>query len=222
MELKLAARMLARRFWLIALPVVISAAAAIASLMGPGSGSAGYSAQIRYSAAQEFNLPQRDGDYQDVWLASELTVNAFTDWVRSSSFRGEIRARLDADLDLVSLGIAADNARSIGVIYLSHADAQSLQTIAEATIAVLSGSNQRYFPQLGGDSAQVTILEAPFVAAMPPPLTDRVGPLLRIAVGLFLGLALALLVEALDQRIHDQDDLRRLGLAVIGSVPRSR
>ena len=216
-------RMLRRRWWIIALPVALSIVAVAASYFDDSASDAvGYSAQIRYSAAQALNLPQREGDYQDVWLASEFTVNAFTDWVRSSSFRRELRAQLsDSDMDLGPLGIAADNARSIGVIYLSHADATALQEIATIAVLVLSQRNQEYFPQLGSESAHVTILEAPNVTRMPSPIADRAAPLIRIAVGIFVGLALAFAAEYFDQSIHSQEDLRSLGLLVIGRVPRN-
>ena len=91
MELTLIIRILRRRWWLILIPVVIALIVAVPDFLNRGSAvSGGFTTQIRYSAAQQFNLPARDGDYQDVWLASELTVNAFTDWVRSGSFREEI------------------------------------------------------------------------------------------------------------------------------------
>ncbi|MCY4018858.1 MAG: hypothetical protein OXG39_05580 [Chloroflexi bacterium] len=222
MELTVLARVLFRRWWLIAAPVALSVAFVIAGLIGqPAASAAGFSAQIRYSAAQELILPQRDGDYQDVWLASELTVNAFTDWVRSGSFRAEIVAALaDPAIDMARLGIAADNARSIGVIYLGHSNAESLQKIAEAAMAVLGSRNQTYFPQLGGQPAQVTILDQPIITPAPPPLTNRVAPILRLAIGLFIGLVLAYLAEYLDLRIHHKDDLQKLGLRVLGAIPR--
>lgn len=222
MEITMISRLIRRRWQLLALPVVLSLIAAIVAFLDDsGNSMGGFQAQIRYSAAQELNLPQRDGDYQDVWLASELTVNAFTDWVRSSSFRDEMRAQLgDEDLNLGALGIAADNARSIGVIYLSHPDSAMLEASAAAAIVVLSQRNQGYFPQLGGEAAQVTILEAPTVAAVPPPIADRVAPVLRIAVGFVLGFALIFLAAYFDRSIHDRDDLSRLGIPVIGSIPR--
>ncbi len=222
MEITLIGRLIMRRWWLLAIPLVVSVIAAIAAFLDDsGNNMGGFQAQIRYSAAQEFNLPQRDGDYQDVWLASELTVNAFTDWIRSSSFRDEMRALLgESGLNPGALGIAADNARSIGVIYLSHPDGAMLQEFAAAAIVVLSQRNQGYFPQLGGEAAQVTILEAPTVAAVPPPIADRVAPVLRIAVGVVLGFALLILAEFFDRSIHDRDDLSRLGIPVIGSIPR--
>ncbi len=223
MELTILARVLFRRWWLVAVPVVLSGAFVIAGLIGePAASAAGFSAQIRYSAAQELILPQRDGDYQDVWLASELTVNAFSDWVRSGSFRDEIVEWLaDPAIDMARLGIAADNARSIGVIYLSHRSAESLQQIAEAAMAVLGNRNQTYFPQLGGQPAQVTILDQPLITPAPPPLTNRVAPILRLGVGLFIGLVLAYLAEYLDLRIHHKDDLQKLGIHVLGAIPRT-
>ena len=109
MEIVLLIRILRRRWWLILIPVVIATILVIPSFLSNGSAvSGGFTTEIRYSAAQEFNLPERDGDYQDVWLASELTVNAFTDWIRSNRFRDEIQNGLsDATIDLGALGIAA-------------------------------------------------------------------------------------------------------------------
>ena len=87
-------------------------------------------------------------------------------------------------------------------------------------MAVLGSRNQTYFPQLGGQPAQVTILDQPIVTPAPPPLTNRVAPILRLGIGLFIGLVLAYLVEYLDLRIHHKDDLQKLGLRVLGAIPR--
>ena len=222
MEFVLLYRILRRRWWLILIPVVIATVLVIPSFLGSGSAvSGGFNTQIRYSAAQEFNLPQRDGDYQDVWLASELTVNAFTDWIRSNKFREEIQNDLDdADIDLSLLGIAADNARSVGVIYLSHPDADSLETIANTVIKILVSRNQAYFPQLGGDPAQVTILDEPIIASAPPPLTNRFAPLIRIGMALIVGLFLAFAMEYVDPTIHHSDELNKLGLPLLASIPK--
>jgi len=217
-------RILRRRWWLLLLPVMIVTILVIPDFLSSGSAvSGGFNTQIRYSAAQEFNLPQRDGDYQDVWLASELTVNAFTDWVRSNSFREELGNELSSnEIDMNLLGIAADNARSVGVIYLSHPDGDALDAVANAVITVLATENQAYFPQLGGDPAQVTILDEPVITPSPPPLTNRFAPLIRIGIALILGIALMFVAEYLDQTVHHQDELDKLGLNTIGSIPRHK
>lgn len=224
MELTSLLRLLLRRWWLIAIPTALAAVPAMLNYLdGAAAAEGGFRAQIRYSAAQELNLPARDGDYQDVWLASELTVNAFADWIRSASFRQEIAAELaDPNMNLDQLGIAADNARSIGLIYLSHAQADALQAIAEAAVSALSRRSQTYFPQLGGQPAQVTILEQPQIAPAPPPLANRFAPFIQAALGLFIGLVLAFFAEYLDPAIYDQDEVRRLGLPLAGSIPKHK
>ncbi len=224
MEYREIARIIIRRWWLILFPVLLSAVISIPDFFSGGSGGGGgFTTQIRYSAAQKQSLPSSDRGYTDVWLASEYTVHAFTDWARSASFRGEINRRLsETEVSLGSLQIAADNVRSVGVIYLSHLNQDSLSAIADAAVLVLSSRSQSYFPQLGGEAAQVTILQQPAIAAVPPALPSRLAPVLRLGVALLIGIALALFAEFVDPAIYHQDDLRRLGLPLLGSIPKRR
>ncbi len=224
MEYKEIIRILIRRWWLIVLPVVLSAVISIPDLMRDGAGlSGGFTTQIRYSAAQKLNLPEREGDYTDIWRASEYTVHAMTDWARSSSFRHEIASILgDAQDALHGLQIAADNVRSVGVVYMSHPNGEALGAIADAAVLVLNSRTQRYFPQLEGDAAQVTILDQPAIVAAPPALPSRFAPFVRLGVALLIGLAIAVFAEFVDPTIYHQDDLRRLGLPLLGSIPKER
>lgn len=217
-------RIVLRRWWLIVLPVVLAAVIAIPELISASNANTGgFTAQIRYSAAQNFNLPERDGDYTDVWLASEHTVDALTDWVRSSSYRDEIQTQLaDQEATLDSLQVAADNVRNVGVIYFSHNNSESLRAIVDAALLVLTSRSQTYFPQLGGESAQVTILDQPTITAAPASLTNRLKPLIQLGIALLIGLALAFFAEFVDPTIYHQDDLRRLGMPLLGSIPRGR
>lgn len=85
-------RVLLRRWWIIVIPVVIVAVIVVPDYLGNGVAvDGGFTTVIRYTAAQEADaVPERDGDLQDLWLASELTVNAFTEWVRTSRFKDEV------------------------------------------------------------------------------------------------------------------------------------
>jgi capsular polysaccharide biosynthesis protein len=225
MELILIFRVLVRWWWVVVIPVVVAAIFVVPDLLreSPAT-SGGFNVTLRYSAAQvASNLVPRDGDYQDVWLASELTVNALTDWVRSGSFRDEIRQQLEtngSEIDLGALGVAADNKRSIGQLSLSYPDADQLAAITEAAIVVLKGRAQTYFPQLGNEPAAVTILDTPQVVPAPPPLANRFAPLIRLAVALLGGILLAFLVEYLDPTLRRREQVEALGLPVIGSIPR--
>lgn len=224
MEYREFIRIIIRRWWLIVLPVVLSAVISIPELLQTGAGTtAGFKAQIRYSAAMKLDATDGESDYTDIWLASEYTVDALTDWARSASFRDEIGVSLgDAEVALHSLQIAADNARSIGLIYLSHPDHDSLSAIADAALQVLSGRSQSYFPQLGGEPARVTILEQPALSPAPAALPSRLAPLLRLGVALLIGLAIAFFAEFVDPTIYGREDLHRLGLPLLGSIPKER
>lgn len=214
-------RVLRRRWWMPLLPVIVAAALLAPGLLRGESSSGGFTTRFKYSAAQELNLPQRDGDYQDVWLASELAVNAFTEWVRSSTFRDEIAAYLDDEsINLGLLGIGSDNARSVGQVDLSYPDAEALERIAAAAIIVLETRTQAYFPHLGDSPARVTILDAPRVVASPPPLTNRFAPLFTLGVALLGGLVLTFFYEMLfDRTLRYPDELEACRLPVLALVP---
>jgi hypothetical protein len=222
MELRLIARILLRYWWLVLIPTAIAAVFAAPALLSGSAAAGGFTTSIRYSAAQQPDAqPPRDGDYQDIWLASELTVNALTAWVQTESFRREIAGQIGSDaVDLTALSVAADNARSVGVLYLSHPDSGALQAIARAALEVLQSRNRAYFPQVGSAPAEVTFLDEPIVVPAPPPLTNRFAPLIRVGLGLIAGLGLAFLAHYLDPTLRLREEVESLGLPVIGTLPR--
>ena len=225
MELILVWRVLVRRWWLVVIPVVVVALIVIPQWLNDRSaGTGGVSVTLRYTAAQmASNLTPRDGDYQDVWLASELAVNALTDWVRSSSFKDEIQQALSVQsitVEMAGLGIAADNKRSIGQLTMSYPDEKGLQTITQVAMDVLISRAQDYFPQFGDQPAEVTVLDTPQFVAAPPQLANRFAPFIRLGVGLFGGIMLAFLWEYLDPFIYRREQVEAMGLVVVASIPR--
>lgn len=222
MELRLIIRILRRYWWLILIPTGVAAALVAPGLFNQSGAGGGYSVVLRYSAAQRPEVqPPRDGDYQDIWLASELTVNALTAWVQTESFRQEIANVLGDDaVNLGALSIAADNQRSVGQIFLNYPNADQLAAIAQAAITALETRNQAYFPQVGSAPAAVTILDTPLVVPVPPPLTNRFAPLIRVGLGLLAGLGLAFLAHYFDPTLRSREEVEMLGLKVIGTLPR--
>jgi capsular polysaccharide biosynthesis protein len=224
MELMLILRVLRRRWWLVLVPLVVVVVIVIPDLLrNRAAASGGYTTFISYTAAQVLDVPGRDGDYQDIWLASQLTVNALTDWVRTGSFAEEVARNLAAqgiEINPTTLGIAADNDFSIGQLFLSWPDEAQLKLIAAAAIDVLGTRTQAYFPQLGDHPAQVRVLNEPLIAAAPPPIVDRFAPLLKLGLGLVAGVGLAFLAEYLDPTVRGREQVEALGLPVIASIPR--
>lgn len=227
MELLLIIRVLLRRWYLVLIPPLVASALLLPGLLRQSAtATGGYATTIRYTAAQVLEaIPARDGDYQDVWLASELTVNAFSEWISSMRFADEVSRVLmqqGEDIPATSLQgrFITDNARSVGVIYISWTDAQALRHIAEAAIEVLETRTAAYFPQLGGVPAQVRLLDVPVVTATPPPLTNRFGPLLQIGVALLAGVLLAFLADYLDPMVRRREQVELMDVPVIATIPR--
>lgn len=218
-------RMLLRRWYLILLPVIVAGVLVAPDLLAQPTGSGGFSVSIRYTAAQVLDaIPERDGDYQDVWLASELTVDAFTEWVRHSRFLEAVRAELASmgqTFPTDGLGIASDNDKAVGRIDIGWHDAEQLDIIADAVVNVLQGQNGQIFPQLGGVNAQVELLDEPRVVASPPPIASRLGPVLKLIVALLGGIALALLAETADPYIRRRAQLDDAALRVLATVPKN-
>jgi len=224
MELIVVWRVLRRRWWVILLPVIVAAVIAVPEfIQNEQSGSAGWQTNFSYSAAQAAsNLDNRDGDYQDVWLASEFVVNAFTEWVQSSTFRAELADVTGNPEFLNGLNIVADNNRSVGVVYMSHPDQLILTRLEEAAIDVLQTRNQAYFPHLGDTSAQVTIINRAGVFPAPQPLTNRFEPILQLGAAFFAGIVLAGILEYFDPRIRYLDEAEADGLSVLAIIPKHK
>jgi hypothetical protein len=220
LELVLIFRILRRWWWLVAIPVVITLVLTLPGLLNRGVSSGGFTQTITYSAMQQLDaIPRTEGDYQDIWLSSELTVNAFNDWVKGSGFKQEL-AQLVPDVNLAALGVASESIRSVGQIYLSYPDADGLQALGDAAVTVLSTRSQDYFAQLGGEPAFVTVLSETPITPAPPPLADRFGALIRVGLGLLVGIGLAFLAYYLDPVLRRREDVEALGIPVVGAIPR--
>lgn len=218
-----------RWWWLILLPVLVVGVYSLATYAPP---PASYGMTLRFTAGQPetpaaASAPGFDPNYYR-WLASEYIVGGLKDWVRTGAFAQAVSA------DLAGQGlavppeavagaiVASDNARSILLVYLAGGDPAQLQALAGAVTRVLQTQNAAVFPQLGGQAAVVTPLDAPSVAANPPALRARLDLPLRLALALAAGLALALAAHYLDPFVRERGELERLGLAVVGEIPRSR
>ena len=125
-----------------------------------------------------------------------------------------------ADLNAGALGVAADNKRSVGQLIMSYPDEKALTAITQVAMDVMKTQAQNYFPQLGGQSAQVTFLDAPVIVASPPPIANRFAPLIRLALGLLGGIGLALLWDYLDPFVYRREQVESIGVPVLESIPK--
>ncbi|MBX3085860.1 MAG: hypothetical protein KF716_29760 [Anaerolineae bacterium] len=229
MELKQLYAVVARRWWLIALPALVAlilTIPAFGTLLRP---PVNYSVGVRLTASQpptgESAKTFEEQSYIS-WLGSEYAIVNLAAWMRTDSFAREISAVLASqgetvDPDAIRAAITSDSARSIMTFYVtSWSDEAQTKMIAEAAVRVMQTKNADYFAQLGASPARVVPLDNAIVVPVPIPLAVRFGPLLRIVVGLAAGIALAFLAEYLDNAVRSRAEIEALGLSVIGEIPR--
>ncbi len=222
--LSLLGRFLMRWWWLIALPALVAAAwtAATYSFNPPTS----YALTIRFSAGDSTpgaTSAEFDSTYYS-YLSSEYIVANLQDWTRTGAFMTAVSEELATagvtatPAEVAGQIPAADSDRSILYVYFAGSDPARLTAVAEAATRVLETRNAEALTPLNGENANVVALDTPAPGATQPGLRDQLEPLLRIALGFAVGLALALLAWAVDPRVHDRHDLK--GLPLLGRIPR--
>lgn len=225
--------MFKRRWWLVALPALAALIVTLPQLPNVVSPPVTHLVQMRLTAAAPpdaglagITTPYEDTVYVPL-LASEYVVINMPGWITSDTFADEVGALLtergiDAAADDLRGAFAADGFRSILTLYVYWDDAAELPAIAQAAVDVLQTRNQTYFPQFAAAPVDVVALDAIDVVDVAPPITARIGPFIRILVGLAAGVGLAVLAESLDDRLYRRADVEALGLPVLAAVPKDR
>ena len=118
--------------------------------------------------------------------------------------------------------ISSDYERSALVLYFSAAAPEQVGPLAHAATTVMQHQNAAVFPQHGGRNATVVALDEPVVMIAPPELRTRIDLLLRVASGLGMGVLLVFGAHYFDPFLRSRVEVERLGLRVIGEIPRQR
>jgi capsular polysaccharide biosynthesis protein len=224
MELRQFWRIIKRRWLLIILPATIVLTVLIITYSPPGQL---YNAGIRFIASQEPSALADESDEERLanWKSSEYAVNTLADWVRGGQFAELVSQNLAAD-DIsvppgdIQGGVASDSTRSMMTLSINYGDATTLDQIMKAAAIVLIQENYQGLPQLGGESADLVQLDQPVVNAIPPGLSKQLDLPFRLGLAIAAGFGLAFLVEYLDPTIRDRNDLSKLGISIIGEIPK--
>ncbi|MEB2286712.1 MAG: hypothetical protein OZ934_01225 [Anaerolineae bacterium] len=230
MELIALWKVVKRRWWLIVLPAAVVLVLTLPALADALNPLPRYEVRVRLTAAappDAANVAPASA-YEDtsyvVWLASEYVAVNLPHWIASDSFAEEVaQVVAGGGLNIAASDLfgafAAESYRSIVTLYVRWDDPAEINTIARAAIRVLRERNAEYFPQFAVSPARVVPLDSLEVAQVPAPLTSRIGPLLRLALGLAAGVGLAGLAEYLDRSLRTRQDVEALGLEVLAEIP---
>lgn len=219
-----------RRWWIPAVLVAATALVSLLQLQPWQSPAPQYSASLRMLVgvmpAAAADVAAYDPRYY-AWLTSEYLVDDFTEVVRSGLFAQNVSARLAGAAIQVPPGVIQGSAATgklhrIITLNFTWPDRAQLEAIAGAAAAELQENATFYFQQLGSEGAGVTLLDGPSVGEVGLPLRSRLEWPLRLLLALLIGVGLAFLVEYLDTTVRSEEELRALGLDVIGRIPRDR
>ena len=184
------------------------------------------------------SLVKLEGDYQE--MLKTFKPN-YPDMQRLNQQIGSIRSKLNREMVNIQSSMEADflaaknqEDRIRSELKKFNTKMQNLQdsSLGYNTLKREVETNGKVFNQLlqrleevsvasAANTSSITIIEpaiAPFKRYRPKPKLNMVLGLLS---GLFIGLGLAFLREALDQKINSAEDLQRIsGLPVLGMIPR--
>jgi capsular polysaccharide biosynthesis protein len=85
---------------------------------------------------------------------------------------------------------------------------------------VTEGSAE-FFSQFSAEEADIRLIDPPTISQAGRSAREQLDLPLRIALALTAGVALAFLLHYLDDSVRERADLEKLGVAVLGEVPRS-
>jgi hypothetical protein len=229
------ARGVARRWWLVAIPVVLVLALSLWAARRQPPPTTVYVVTQRFLAGLPPERPDADYDFARHynWLASEYTAQSFTSVVQGTEFAAAVAARLSqtggapardqvATRDLVAAAIQVNPPDSFKLVVRTQwTDAAGALALAEAVNAELALNGNSYWPQLAGNVLPpVQRIDTPFVT--PVAVAAPTNPLempIRLALALGFGLVLALVLSGFDPILRAGPDGRAVGLPVLAVIP---
>ena len=224
MELAAYWKVLKRRWLLVVIPTIVVLAVGLATYRPPAQS---YNVGVRFLVSQQPApaAEQSDEEGYYTWLESEYIVNGLTDWVSGNRFGEAVSDELAEEGIVVppgsiQAGLVADNARSMLTLSLTHGDPEALAAIMAAAIRVLQEQNEEALPQLGGQPAELTLLDTPIVNQIPAGFRSQLDLPLRLLVALAVGVGLAFLVDYLDPMVREREEVEALGLPLLGEIPK--
>ena len=217
-------RLIGRRWWLVAAPLVLVAVYSIATRPAPVTT---YQVVMRFAVGLP---PERvagvyNFDRHYDWLASEYFTQGLSNIIGTNVFAESVARRLPAGLAVsaaqIQGALRSDYKASLMVVYLTWPDPAQAAQIAEAVDAQLRDGSAEIWPQLtGADAAPVRLLDKPNPIPMSIDLRSRFDLPVRLALAAAAGVVLAFIGHALDRMIREPRDVERLGLLVLGRVPK--
>ena len=227
MELRQYWHIVWKRIWIIAalLVVVLIGSLALRTKSAPL-----YQTTMRFlvGVAPE----DRTGDYYTydryyTWLSSEYLADDLSAVVKYSAFADDVSAHLAHGGEPITVSpgaiqgsTVAEKQHRILTLRIIWGNADELAAIANAAAKVLPQNGPDYFAPVGAGEARFTLIDRPVVVPVGKSLRERLDLPIRLFLALLAGVALAFLLDYLDDTVRDRAELEAMGITVMGEIPR--
>ncbi|HDN79404.1 MAG: hypothetical protein DRI61_12345 [Chloroflexi bacterium] len=226
MELRRYFGIIKRYLWLIALILLVTL---VGSIITHKPSPVRYGATMRFvvGVVPESNPGQYYGyDRYYTWLASEYLVDDLAEVVRGRSFAQRVAEKLQASgtnipPEALYGAIGADTKHRTLSVHISWHNPVQIAAIAQAVTEALQDSGD-FFPQLGHQKARVELIDPAIPYPLGRSLREKLDIPLRLILALIAGVALAFLLDYLDETVRSREDLEEMGLEVLAEIPRKR
>lgn len=228
MELRNYFRVVWRYWWLIAALVV---GVGVGSWILRAQPAPQYQASVRFTIGVNAPAATQVSGYDPIltsYQASEYIRDDFVEIIKSDAFADDVNAVLvqaDArDLKVGKGNISAtiEKQRRLMSLTITWPDATQAQKIADAAVKNLGENNAKYFAQLGASGASVAVIDRPVAYRVGASLREQLDIPIRVLLALLAGIALAFILDYLDTSVRDARDAERLGLRVLGEIPKPK
>jgi capsular polysaccharide biosynthesis protein len=218
MELRQYWRIVVKRWWLIA---ILLLAVLVVSLVTYKAPEPTYVASMRFSIGIEGVEPVSSVSGEgrsDAWLASEYLADDLSEVLKGGDFAARISE--DVGFAVATGSIFASREHRIMTVNITGGDPAQVQAIAEAVGAAVSDGGADYFPQLTGIEAKAILIDGPGIGQAGRGLRQQLDLPLRLFIALVAGIALAFLLDYIDDTVRNVQELEAMGTKVLGTIPR--
>jgi capsular polysaccharide biosynthesis protein len=224
MELREYWQIVQRRWWIvIALLLIVL----VVSLLVRPAHAPTYQATMRFMMGLEPEAKR--GDYYTydkyyTWLTAEYLIDDAAELVRSSAFAQGVSDRLATK----GIGVPAGTIRGstqagqlhrVLTVTVSWGDADQLADIAQAIVAVLPEEIAKHFTQVGTSRVSASLIDPPAVGPVGASLREKLDLPLRLLLTVVAGVALAFLLDYLDDTVRSRQELEEVGVDVLAEIP---
>ena len=188
---------------------------------------AAYTTSLSFSVGVQPQDPASGEEAYYTALASEYLIDDLAEVVRGSEFAAAVSRRLQAEGITVPPG-ALQGATQPGKLHrilsvgITWGNPDELAAIGDAVAATIEEDAPVFMPRLFAQNGAAYLVNRGGVGQVGPGLREQLDLPLRLLLALAAGIALAFLADYLDDRVRGREDVERMGLRVVGEIPKER